>query len=481
MPLDVLLINPRATDFPKIQQKSYAPLNLLYLASVMRQDGHRIAIEDLNATCIDDAEVERRITAAGQRGVRVFAFPYFSEIAKQNRWLSELCRRANPDATIVMGGPGASPIPDTCLTQFPAVDAIVVGEGEWTMGELANRVDRRETLAGCLGVVFRDPVTGAAVHNAPRPVELELDRLPQPSNDLVKDCYDAGQYYALLEAERPVGGIVTSRGCPFSCGFCYNTVKRYRMRSPENILEELTYLSRELKVRFVEFNDILFTANRRRAERVFELLIKEKLGIRFAFKARAPELTDDFVKLARQAGAVQIGFGVESGVQRILDRMNKKTTVAQCAKGIEIVRRAGLRCHTGYVLGYPGETPDTIRETVDFILKSKPTTLTIDVLLPYPDTPVYHEAKADGTLVGEWSPDMPEYPWVRLPWVRQREDLEAARTWAMNRVFFRPHYVRQFGSMIARGMNRQLAGYLAQETWLAVRPKLSVPSRAIGW
>lgn len=475
--LSVMLLNPRATDYPKIQQKSYAPLNLLYIASCLELDGHRVEILDMNATLLDDAAVTAAVDGAR---ADIYAFPYFSEIAKQNLWLSELCRAANPAATIVMGGPGASPIPIQCLRQFPEVDVIVRGEGEWTMRELAARVEQAEPLRGCLGLTYRAQ-DGSIHSNEHRPVETDLDQLPPPARHLVGDVYAKGQYYALLEAERPVGGIVTSRGCPFSCGFCYNTVKRYRMRSPENILEELTYLREKLGVRFVEFNDILFTANRRRAERVFELLIAERLDIRFAFKARAPELSDGFVGLAKRAGAVQIGFGVESGVQEILDRMHKKTTVEQCARGIDIVRRAGLRCHTGYVLGYPGETPDTIRQTVDFITRTKPTTLTIDVLLPYPDTPVYHEAKAAGTLVGDWAPDMPEYPWVRLPWARCREDLEKARSWAMNRVFFRPFYAGQFVSMIVRARNRTLAKYMAQETRLALLPRLDIPSRSIGW
>ena len=107
--------------------------------------------------------------------------------------------------------------------------------------------------------------------------------------------------------------------------------------------------------------------------------------------------------------------------------------------------------------------------------------MTIDVLLPYPDTPVYHEAKADGSLVGDWSPNMPEYPWVKLPWVRNREELEQARSWAMNRVFFRPFYAWQFVSMIASARNRKLAEYMAQETRLSLFPKHDEASRAIGW
>lgn len=477
MPLKIMLLNPRATDYPRIQQKSYAPLNLLYIASVLIEDGHDVAVCDLNATLIDDDAVQTRIAEAR---ADIYAFPYFSEIATHCRWLSELCRAANPNALVVMGGPGASPIPIQCLEQFPQVDAVVRGEGEWTMQEVAARTDRRESLRECLGVTFRAE-GGELVHNEHRPVETDLDRLPAPARHLVAEVYERGQYYALLERFRPVGGIITSRGCPFSCGFCYNTVKRYRMRSAESVVDEMVTLVTQHSVRFIEVNDILFTANKRRAERIFELLIKEKLPVRFAFKARAPEIDDRFVDLARRAGAVQIGFGVESADQGILERMMKKTTTQQCADGIATVRRHGLRCHTGYVLGYPGETPDTIRKTVDFILKTRPTTLTLDVLLPYPDTPVYHEAKANDTLVGDWSPDMTEYPWVRLPWVRRREDLEQARTWAMNRIFFTPFYARQFVSMIVGARNTTLAKYMAQETRLAIMPQWHVSSRAIGW
>jgi radical SAM superfamily enzyme YgiQ (UPF0313 family) len=477
MALKILLINPRATDYPKIQQKSYAPLNLLYIASSLEQDSHQVQIADLNATLIDDRAVETLINGSG---ADIFAFPYFSEIAKQNLWLSELCRQANSNAVIVMGGPGASPIPDQCLEQFSAVDVIVRGEGEETMRELAQRVEQKRPLASCAGLSFRS-ADNQIIHNPSRPVNENLDSLPSPARHLVQDIYKNGEYYALLEAERPVGGIVTSRGCPFSCGFCYNTVRSYRMRSPEHIVDELVYLRSEFGVSFVEFNDILFTANRKRAERVFELLIKEKVGIRFAFKARAPEVDDYFVRLAREAGAVQIGFGVESADQSILERMNKKTTVEQCAKAIATVRRAGLRCHNGFVLGYPGETQESIRKTVNFIVATKPTTVTIDVLLPYPDTPVYHEARADGTLVGDWSPQMHEYPWVKLPWTESRNDLEKARAWAMNRVFFRPYYAGQFVKMIVQARNSLLARYLAQETRLALTPDFSLSTRSVGW
>ena len=477
MALKILLINPRATDYPKIQQKSYAPLNLLYIAAGLELDHHSLEIADLNATLIDDREVEKLIEDSG---ADIFAFPYFSEIAKQNLWLSQCCRRANSDAVIVMGGPGASPIPDQCLEQFTEVDVIVRGEGEQTMRELARCVEQKRSFSSCTGLSFRNE-DGLIVHNASRPVDENLDALPPPARHLVQDIYQRGQYYALLEAERPVGGIVTSRGCPFSCGFCYNTVRSYRMRSPENIVDELVLLRHKYGVSFVEFNDILFTANRKRAERVFELLIKEKLDIRFAFKARAPEVDDYFVRLAREAGAVQIGFGVESGDQSILERMNKKTTVEQCATAIAKVRKAGLRCHNGYVLGYPGETWDTIKKTVDFIVATKPTTVTIDVLLPYPDTPVYHEAKAEGTLVGDWSPEMHEYPWVRLPWTESRNDLEKARAWATNRVFFRPYYAGQFVKMAVQARNTLLARYMVQETRLALLPNFSLPTRAVGW
>ena len=171
------------------------------------------------------------------------------------------------------------------------------------MEELARRVEAKQSLDGCLGLSYRSD-DGKLLSNPARPVETNLDRLPAPARHLVSDIYAKGQYYALLEADRPVGGIVTTRGCPFSCGFCYNTTKRYRMRSPENVVEELVHLKTKLGVNFVEFNDILFTANRRRAERIFELLIKENLGIRFAFKARAPEINDRFVDLARRARLV---------------------------------------------------------------------------------------------------------------------------------------------------------------------------------
>ena len=124
------------------------------------------------------------------------------------------------------------------------------------------------------------------------------------------------------------------------------------------------------------------------------------------------------------ANATQISYGIESGSQYILDAMNKRTIVEKNAEIIAKTKAAGIHVHAGFLIGFPGETPETIEETILFARRTKPTAASLDILRPYMGTEVYEQAKAGGTLVGAWDPKEPEMPWVRLPWTKSREDIE---------------------------------------------------------
>jgi len=228
------------------------------------------------------------------------------------------------------------------------------------------------------------------------------------------------------------------------------------------VLDELVRI-RDRGIRNVEIVDDHFTADRRRAMRIFDLIIRERLGVSFRIKSRVNVVDEELLAKARQAGAYQVSYGAESGVQRILDAMNKRIKVEDIAEACAMTKRAGLAAHTSWVLGYPGETPETIARTVDLIIRIRPTTANVALLRPYPETGAYLEAKQAGMLVGEWHPDAGGYPWVRLPWVKTRADLDAVVKKAVRRIYYRPHYVRAFGGEILRNANWMLAKYALQE------------------
>jgi len=294
---------------------------------------------------------------------------------------------------------------------------------------------------------------------------------------LLAKAYEEGRYFTIMVRSRPVDTLISSRGCPFSCRFCYNSSRNYRGRNPEAVVQELRAI-RDRGIRNVEIVDDHFTTDRGRAMRIFDLILRERLGISFRIKSRVNVVDEELLRKAKAAGAYQVSYGTESGCQRILDSMNKGITVSQIAQAIDLTRRCGMDSHTSWILGYPGETPDTIEETVRFIVKMKPTTVNLAVLRPYPETEVYLQSKEEGTLRGDWNPNAQEMPWIQLPWVRSRADLERKVSQAQRHIYLRPHYLIQYGFRSIRNANWSLLQYACQEFRRSIAEKLPLTSPA---
>ncbi len=456
MALDVLLITPRSTYVNEIAQKVYPPLNLLYLAASLIEQGQSVEVLDANAWCMTDAQIEAHIRQAAPS---VVGIPVYSEILHQVRDLARLAKAAGAKK-VVLGGPHIAAVPQESLGYFPEADFLLCGEAENTLPMLARSLDAPAAWPGIPGLWFR---RGETLEMTPcSPERPDVHRLPRPARELVEAGYRDKRYYAIMVRARPVDTIMTSRGCPFACNFCYNTSRKYRGRAPEDVLQELVQI-RERGIRNVEIIDDHFTADRERAMKVFDLVIREKLGLSFRIKSRVTVVDEEMLKRAREAGAYQISYGAESGVQRILDAMNKRIKVEDIARACALTREAGMASHTSWVFGYPGETRETIEQTVDLIVRLKPTTANLALLRPYPETAAYRQAKDEGLLRGEWHPDADQMPWVQLPWVGSLAELKGILKRAVRRIYYRPHYLCAFGGEIVRNANWKLAGYAWQE------------------
>ncbi len=151
--------------------------------------------------------------------------------------------------------------------------------------------------------------------------------------------------------------------------------------------------------------------------------------------------------------------------------MNKRITVEQLSRAAGLLMDEGINCHTNWIIGYPGETPQTLSQTLELVRRMKPTTAGFTVLTPYPGTQVYEQARRDGTLVADWSADSSATPWIRLPWTNSRRDLVAAKNAMMRRIYLRPHYAREYARCIVGGANWTMARYAAQELGRALRWK----------
>ncbi len=457
-----VLINPPATYVNEVAQKCYPPMHLLYLAAALRDRGYQPVVLDANAFRMTDEGV-----AAAVRQARplVVGLSLYSDILRQVRDLSRLVREAWPEARIVLGGPHANAVPRATVEQFTEADYVLCGEAEHALPDLCDALRDGGDAGAVPGILYRDD---GRIVRGPDPDFPALDRVPRPARDLVARAYDQKRYYSIMVRSKPVDTLFTSRGCPFRCGFCYNFRQKYRFRTPEDVLDELVRI-RERGIRDVEICDDTFTGLRPRALAIFDLIIREKLDISFRIKSRVDVFTEDLARRGREAGVYLVAFGMESGSQRMLDAMNKRTTVEMNARAVDLCRRYNMLSHSSWIVGYPGETPESVAETIDFIRRTRPSTVNMAVLRPYPGTAAYDHARAAGMLVGDWHPDADEMPWVRLPWAPEKEVLEDLVREAMKKVYFTPHYVTAFAGRILKNANLRLARYAWQEFWKVLR------------
>lgn len=461
--MNVLLINPRDLNVAEVRQKCYPPLNLMYLASALLAAGREVRILDANAFLLWDEQIAAE---ARRFEADLVGLPLLSETAPQVFSIAQAVRAVRPEAKIVLGGPTATAWPDRVMGEFPMADFVISGEGERSIVQLCHALEKGGGLESVAGLSFRRE--GGVVHVPPTRPEKDADKFLPPARHLLADAYEQKKYYTLLVRERPTETLTTTRGCPFQCAFCYNTVRHYRKRSLENVMDELCGIHQR-GIRHVEFVDDNFTLDRKHAMAVFAAILKEKMRLRLVIKSRVNVVDEELLKVAADAGVYQISYGMESGVQHMLDRMRKGTTVAQNERANRLTKQAGINSHTSWFFGFPGETPESIEQTIDFIVRIKPTTANFGVFRPYPKTEAYDEARASGTLVGDWTPQSDYIPWVKLPWTNSRDDLVRYVWLAQRRTYFRPHYVLDFSREILRNVNVTLARYAWQEAWKVVR------------
>ncbi len=455
--MKVVLINPRSKNPDELQQKCFAPLNLMYLASSLIENNHQAEIIDANAFGLTDEMVVHKIT---ETKPDLIGISLLSEIFHRTCRLIRQIKQAYPGAVIVLGGPHANAIPETILKELDSADMVLTGESENSILLLCQALENQTDFDNIPGLFFRE--AERIKINAPGEPIQNLDNLTQPARLLLADAYKENKYYMILVKQRPVETLLTSRGCPFHCNFCSNIAGKYRARSPENVMEEIVDRY-SAGIRNFDIADANFTFDLDRAIAILDLIIEEKLNISFRFKSRTNSINEELVTKAKQAGAYLISLGMESGSQEILKRMNKKTKIEKNILACKTVMNAGIQLNTGWIIGYPGETPETVRKTTDLILSVKPTTANIGRLVPYPGTTVYEEAKADNTLMSDWSVDGNSIPWIKLPWITSCADLDKITQSAKNRVYYRPYYMMQFTKEILANFNITLARYMFQE------------------
>jgi len=359
------------------QHPLFPPLGLAYLAAVLEQNNFDVTIIDCPACRMDHKKLKEELSSMQPALVGIASMtPTVPSALESARVAKEACS----DTKVVMGGPHATFADTEILTEEPAVDVIVRGEGEETLLELAQNLPELRNLSKIRGITFKH--NGEIVKTPNRPFIQNLDALPHPL------------YKSLpIERYRICGKkflpLMSSRGCPFQCSFCVASQMfgaKFRARSPKNVVDEMEWLISTYGAEGISFHDDALTLDKKRIFDICDEIISRKLKIAWGCQTRVDQVSKEVLAKMRRAGCNEVSFGVESGCQRILDAVKKKVSIEQSARAVRIAKEEGLFVAVSTIIGYPGETRESLKQTLDFIHTLEPDDVWLCLATPYPGT-----------------------------------------------------------------------------------------------
>jgi radical SAM superfamily enzyme YgiQ (UPF0313 family) len=448
------------------------PLGVFYLASALRKAGHEAAVIDGEAENLTADDILNRVELfrPGLIGISstTVAFHRAIEVARELklRW---------PDRPIVLGGPHVSSNLEHGMS-FKEFDYAIVGEGEAPLVELADALENRGDLSAILSLAYRD--SGELAVNPPAPRVDDLDAIPFPAYDLAADLTlytpPPCNYKKL-----PAANIITSRGCPNQCTFCDRSVfgQLLRQRSAENVAAEIEHLWNEYHVREIAFVDDTFTLRPQRIRDLFRILGEKKISFPWTCMSRVSGVDEDLLKFMRDHGCWHISFGIESGNEEILSRIKKKISLEQARRVIGWCAKLGIRTKGFFIVGHPGETLETIDQSIRVALEMKLDDIVATINTPIPGSPQYREAAEHGTLdVSDWSKFNYWRP-VFVPHGLTREQLLAKHREFYRRFYFRPRILwRYMLSFLSPSGIKRLGPLLKSLPFLLFREKNKQPA-----
>lgn len=376
--MDITLVDPPPFKIIEIHDApGCSRLGLGYIAGFLRNRGISCNVIDAKSEMLHPGEVEERLREQKPDIVGITAMTH--EVTQADT-VAKLVKRISPSSIVVLGGPHATALPVQTLVEFPSFDAVVFGEGEYTLYELVTAIEKQESLKGIQGVTYR--TRNHIYMNEPREFNRNLDDLPFPAWDM----FPKSTTYP----------IITTRGCPFNCNFCMRVLgKKVRRRTPQNVIEELERDVEAFGAKFIHFYDETFAVNKEFANQVLDLIIERGLHKKIKWDARTRVDVGDYelFRKMKAAGCDWIGFGVESGNEEILKATGKGITKNQAISSIKMAKRAGLKTGSYFIIGHPFETRRTARETINFATKLNTTTVAFGIMVPYPGTKVYEMAE----------------------------------------------------------------------------------------
>lgn len=367
--MNVMLLNPPSPFL--IDQKSFVPLGLLALAGYVRdQAGHGVRVADL-------ANQEDRLEEAldGLDG-DVFGVSATTPQYPYARSILGILRKKRPGARVVLGGVHPTCAAKQCLAD--GWDHVFVGEGERAFAHLLDAAAQGREMPAIVSPEFIE----------------DLDTLPFPGYDAIP----LSEYGYRIDGHL-AQTLITSRGCPFNCAFCSKDVwpDKIRFHSPEYVERLVRHIRHDLGYQYLQFLDDSLVLNR---ERVLEICRRiAPYDVRFRCYGHVRSCTREVLEALKRAGCIELGVGIESGSQKILDTVGKKTSVEDNTRLIALCREIGIASNAFLMIGLPGETRETVAETRAWVERARPDKFGYNIFMPYLGTPIYnHPERYDITI-----------------------------------------------------------------------------------
>jgi anaerobic magnesium-protoporphyrin IX monomethyl ester cyclase len=429
--MKVTLVNP---PYPQSvhSHPAFIPLGLAYLGAVAEKAGHQVTIIDCQAEKLAPEAFRARLEKTPSDIVGVTATTLLYKSAMK---LIGVAKEAHPQAFTVLGGSHGTFWDENALKEYPALDIVVRREGEQTFIELLEKLESKASLNGVLGITYRDG--DKTVRNADRHFLQDLDSLPFPAHHLLP-------LENLKHNGKIIFPLVSSRGCVYWCDFC-STVRMfgrgYRMRSAKNVVDEMQLIHDKYGIDQVTFYDDAFSVDRNRVMQICQELQARKLHLKWDCGTRVDMVDRELMQTMRGAGCFAVWLGVESGSEKILGAMNKRIKLEQTRQAYKTAHDVGLMTIANVVLGFPGETEQTARETIRFVKELSPEDVGFYIATPYPGTPMYEEVVKNGWLrVTDFDKYDTAGPTFETPWLSM-EKLVELRAKAYQDFYLRPSYV----------------------------------------
>jgi radical SAM superfamily enzyme YgiQ (UPF0313 family) len=385
--------------FPPIEgyENKIPPIGLAYLASIILQEGAEVAIHDLN---ISNESLDNSISKILAENPDLIGISSSTPAVPKTLEIAEKIKKINSKIKIIVGGPHASILYQELLDS-PWIDFCARGEGENIMREIVRCFKNKKPLAKILGISYKR--NKKIISNSDMPLIENLDSLPFPAWYL----FDLKKYKNFVSNEKLSLPIVTSRGCPFNCTFCYKGIfgKRWRFRSPKNIIEELKYIIKKFHIEEFSIADDNFTLNPKRAIEFCEHIIKNKIKIKWRCTngIRADLASHKLFNTMKMAGCYLVAFGVETGDEEILKKINKGETINQIKNAFKIAKEEKLETLGFFMFGNLGENEKTMEKTIRLAKEINPDYAQFSIATPFPGSAMFWEIKKNGKfLINSW-------------------------------------------------------------------------------